>query len=166
MKKLTSCLPFNKVHFSTFLTITIFLLLVVISLSKPASYSQPLLLLLLFSSQIVMQLRFFTHLLVYVVDYACLNPPSNCRIPSSLFLEHVVLMDIFNKRASPTWVNLYLHLGKATKLCFTTIALPSTQTNSWRWHWRSPDASLPCHWWPLLQDQAFEFRYRCSHHHL
>lgn len=96
MKKLTSCLPFNKVHFLTF---TIFLLLIIISLSKPASYSLPPLLLLLFSSQIVVQLRFFTHLPVYVVDYACLNPPSNCRIPSSLFLEHVVLMDIFNKES-------------------------------------------------------------------
>lgn len=106
------CSPFNKLHFFHFLMgVALFF---ITNQCKLAFSFIPFPLVVVVASLLVVQVSVCRSNSVYVIDY-CLRPPDNCRVPASLFLEHVALMNIFNE-GSVAYMNKVLHLGRVIRL--------------------------------------------------
>ncbi|KAG6493867.1 3-ketoacyl-CoA synthase 6-like [Zingiber officinale] len=54
---------------------------------------------------------------VYLVDFACFRPTSNCRVPFSTFLEHARLMPFFNEKSVRFQVRILERSGLGEETC-------------------------------------------------
>ncbi|KAL6899670.1 hypothetical protein ACP4OV_006328 [Aristida adscensionis] len=60
---------------------------------------------------------------VYVVDYACFRPPSNCRAPFSTFIEHAKQLSVLDERSVQFMARILEHSGLGEETCVPPVHL-------------------------------------------
>ncbi|KAL4178842.1 hypothetical protein AMTRI_Chr13g84200 [Amborella trichopoda] len=56
---------------------------------------------------------------IYLVDYTCYKPPDSCRVPRSLFLEHISLSPCFDPESVKFQVRILERSGLGERTCVT-----------------------------------------------